>query len=274
MSFDPELCQKYVEMLIRHDELERAQLVLENVPAFYRLFPPNNLLQLKGELLAASITAHHYTTSVGDDIDELERKHPGLDEHITRYLDEHIRARLLRDKIKQLNEQGVTPHIVDMGPGHFILPRALLRAGYKFTYWDVGLNYGAKARTREMLKEVLSQYEGLKSPVIFLGLEIIEHLRHTEDLAIEAVGVCKRWPEFVMLSTPFCTYRVMQDDEDWRRTPLEHLRAYTPKEFQAEAHRIFPHYVWQLHIGEPANVEPMSLVGTRIDLVKPSTDTK
>lgn len=274
MSFNPELCQRYVEMLIRHDELERALLVLENVPAFYRMHPPQNLLQLKGEILCASVSAHHYTTSPGDDIDALEKLHPDLNDKVAYYLDAHIRARLAKDKVAALNAQGITPHIVDMGPGHFLLPRALLAAGFKFTYWDVGLNAQAKARSREFLKDVLSEEGAKETPTIFVGLEVIEHLRHTDDLAIEAVGVCKRWPEFVMLSTPYCTFRVMGEDEAWRKMPLEHIRAYTPKEFQQEAHRIFPHYVWEMHMASPPEREPMSLVGTRIDLVKTSNDTK
>lgn len=270
MGFDSLICQQYVEMLIRHDELERAIWVLENIPAEYRMNPPQNLLQLRGEIMAASVTAHHYTTSVGDDIDALNQKWEITDENLPPYLEAHLRMRLIRDRVNEFNKQGVTPHVIDFGPGQFLLPRALLAANFKFTYWDVGLNFPAKQWTREVLAPVLNQSAAKTNPTIFVGLEIIEHLRHEEDLAIEAVGLCGRWPEMVMLSTPFCTFRVMKDDEDWRVQPLEHLRAYTPKEFQAAAHRIFPHYAWQGYQAENPYTEPMSLVGTRIDLVKPS----
>ncbi len=267
--FNVELCQKYVESLIRHDELERALLVLNNVPAEFRMNPPKELLQLKGEILAASVTPFHYAHSEGDDIEKLEREHEITDENVANYLTSGpLRAKLLADFMKHANAAGGVPHIIDYGPGHFLLPRALMKAGYRFTYWDVGLNVKARQQTRELLSPVLNEKAGRTNPTIFLGLEVIEHLHNVEDLAVEAVKQCGRWPETVMLSTPYCTYRVMPDTEEWRTQPLEHLRAYTPKEFQAAALKIFPHYAFGFFTADPPNSQPMSLVGTRVDLVK------
>lgn len=275
MSFSPELCQQYVEMLVRHDELERALYVLDNIPADYRMNVPANLRKLRGDLLCAMVTPHHYTTSVGDDVEEFNDKHEITKENVSYYLETLLRTRLVRDQVKNYNDAGVTPHLIDFGPGHFLLPRALLSAGFKFTYWDVGLNHKAKQQTREELLPVLDAWASLRHPTIFLGLEVIEHLHNEMDLAVEAVGNCKRWPEMVMLSTPYCTYRVMKEDEEWRTMPLEHLRAYTPLEFGDKAAQIFPGYSWTLWTNSTdPHIEPMSLVGTRLDLVTPKTDNK
>ncbi len=264
MGWDPVLCQKYVEMLIRHDEMDRALLVLENIPAQYRMEPPDNLKQLKGDILAASFTSYRYSICEVDA--KCQEELP--DDMLIQFMDMHIRTRLLRDQVKMMNENGIAPHIVDFGPGPYHMPRALMKMGMDFTYWDLPLNHESKKKALPKLEPILNPDRGMKVATIFLGLEIIEHLHHEEDLAIEAIRNCGRWPEIVMLSTPYCTFRVLPDDLDWRKFQLQHLRAYTPEEFQRAAKRIFPPYVWSFHYHEKIGMDPMSLVGTRFDLVK------
>jgi hypothetical protein len=268
MSFDPILCQEYVETLIRHDELERALLVLDNIPAQYRMDPPDNLKQLRGDILAASVTPYRYTISMSDEVMKEDPK-----EKLEGFLDKTLRASIVRDQVRLMNDNGMVPHLVDYGPGPYLLPRALLAAGHKFTYWDLPLNHQARKRAHEILAPVLSPENAKTKATIFLALEVIEHLSNPGDLAVEAIRNCGRWPEMVMLSTPFCTFRVIPEEEEWRNWQLEHLRAYTPQEFQAVACRIFPPYVWNFEHVEGTN-EPMSLIGTRIDLVEAAKHTE
>lgn len=276
MSFDPDLCQKYVEMLVRHDEVERALWVLDNIPAHFRVNTPTNLLQLKGEIIANMATAHYYTVSDGDDVEKFHAKYPETQENLKGYCTELIRMRLVGEQVKVWNDAGIIPHIIDAGPGQYLLPKSLLANDLKFTYWDVGLNSTAKAQTREALKSVLDKDAAKTKSTIFVALEIIEHMPREEDLAVDALRLCGRWPEVVMLSTPYCSFKPLREDEDWRKQPLEHLRAYTPNEFTAAAKRVFPFYVWNMFMPkEPERPlsEPMSLVGRRFDLVEKPTHT-
>jgi hypothetical protein len=231
---------------------------------------PHNLRQLKGDILVASVTPYRYTISPADELAQGEIS----EDQLVSYLDQHIRTQILRDKVKLMNNNSIVPHIVDFGPGPYHMPRAMMKMGLKFTYWDLPLNQSARDKARPLLANVLSPDGAKTRPTIFLGLEVIEHLHNEEDLAIEALKNCGRWPEMVMLSTPFCTYRVIPEEEDWRKWQLEHLRAYTPQEFQASAQRIFPPYVWNLCVNDPTDAEPMSLIGTRIDLVEAAKHTE
>lgn len=263
MSFDVTLCQKYVESLLRHDELDRALMVLDNVPAFYRLHPPPELMRLRAEILKHSVTPLTYAKSTGDDFDYPEDK-------CAKLFGGYVRGQALIHYVKTLNNQGLKPHIVDYGPGPYLAPRTLKHLGLEFTYWDLAINEQAKSKFRPMIVDYLKE-DGFKCGFsIFLGLEVIEHLHNPIDLAVEAVKNCGgRYPEVVMLSTPFCTFDVIPESEDWRRADgLQHLRAYTPEEFIRAASHIFPGYDWELTNIAPKVLHPMSLVGARSGVFK------
>lgn len=251
MSFDPILCQKYVESLIQMDEVERALLVLDNVPAEYRDAPPENLFNLRREIQASLCTPHAYMSS-------------GLDakvmpEHAIPNLHHNLRGQLIEAEVKKYNAAGKIPHLVDVGPGEYWVPIALKQIGYRFTYWDVAFDTGTQAAAHPILNMRVARPLP-DQPRIFLALELIEHLPATSDLSVECLRHCGDWPERVHLSTPRYTYD--SREKDWRKPcGLPHLRAYTPTEFLAEARKLFPGYEWQIYSNRI-----MSLRGMRWDV--------
>lgn len=236
--FDPELCQKYVESLIENDEVERALLVLNNVPSFQRDNPPENLFVLKRQILSAICTPHAYLNSGLD-----SQVHP---ETAVSNLHLNVRGKLVEAEVRKYNEKGMIPHLVDVGPGEYWIPMALIQLGLRFTYWDIAMDPNTQAVAHPLIGTHRVSKAMPDQPEIFLALEIIEHLPHPMDLSVECLRHCRDWPERVHLSTPEYCYD--NKPKDWRRPcGLPHLRAYTPGEFLAEAKRIFPVYEWQVY---------------------------
>lgn len=254
MDFDIELCVKYVKSLIEHDEVERALLVLDNVPAYYRDNRPKELINLKQDILKALCTVHAYMDCDLDANVSLEKAKT--------VLKNTVRGVLLEGEVKRYNEQGLVPHIVDVGPGEYFAPIGLNYYGYQFTYKPVSLDRKARLAANEFLKHIPSE-RVINSPQIYLALEIIEHLPSTQDLVAEALRNCNEFPDRIHLSTPLYTYDT--NHPEWNKDcGLPHLRAYTPHEFIQESNRLFPGYDWQLY-----DDKIMSLRGLRRDRPDP-----
>lgn len=249
--FNVELCKQYVEELINNDEVERALLVLDNVPAYYRANLDPELEKLRTDILKALCTTHAYLTS-------------GLDSNVDETtaianLRYNLRGRLVEEEVKRLNSNGKMPHIVDVGPGEYWIPLGLKQLGYNFTYWDVAVD----ENTQKMAHPLLTNYRVPKvpdAPQIFVALEIIEHLPEPRDLATECLRHCGEFPEYIHLSTPHFCYDPAP--KEWRKPcGLPHLRAYTPTEFCEVAANIFSGYHWQIYTDRI-----ISLRGVRKDL--------
>ena len=251
--FDVAACKRHVESLVRHDELERALLVLDNVPAYYREHPLPELEDLKRDVLRAAWTTRLCVDATSDALLTPEQSLvcvKGL-----------LRGVILDSEVERSNALGEVPHIVDLGPGPYQMAFGLLGAGRKFTYWDLGVNFDARHEARAKLGDVLRAEPPEGSKIIFLALEVIEHMHEPRDIAIEALRSCGRYPDVVMMSTPYCTYHPIPMDQDWRTWNIEHLRAYTPREFQEAAAKVFPGYNWESFMLENKMEQPMSLIG-------------
>lgn len=249
--FDPLLCEKYVESLIQLDEVERALVVLNNIPAYFRDHVPDNLVRIKKDILSSLCTSHAYLCS---DLDSNVTEDKAL-----AILGHTLRGQLIEAEVSRYNKNGETPHIVDLGPGEYYVPIGLLKKGYQFSYWSVGLDRKAEAAARPLIESVLKNEK--KSPTIFLALEVIEHLPSTQDIVIECLRHCGAFPERIHLSTPCYTYD--ENEKEWRKPcGLPHLRAYTPKEFHEEVSKLFPGYQWIQGHGQI-----MSLRGSRLDKI-------
>lgn len=255
--FDVTLCEKYVESLIQHDEVERALMVLDNLPALLRDRPPMSLVKLRTDIVAALITTHAYMNS-------------GLDSNVREdsavaNLQYNVRGQMAEAEVRKYNAAGVTPHLVDVGPGEYWIPLGLKKLGLQFTYWDVAVDTNTQAVAHPLLKDYRFPKEKrthLKQPQIFLALEIIEHLPQPLDLATECLRHCGEWPERIHLSTPMYCYD--PSPKDWRKPcGLPHLRAYTPHEFHETAKRVFPGYEWQMYADRI-----LSLRGLRWDVAE------
>jgi predicted transcriptional regulator len=249
--FDPKKCVEYVESLVQMDEVERALLVLDNVPAEFRDKPTPEMVAIRSHILAALCTTHAYLSSNLDSTVQAE--------NAVANLEYNMRGVLIREEVRQYNEERKTPHLVDVGPGEYWIPLALKELGMQFTYWDVAIDQQTQRVAHPLLKDFRRERGPVDQPQIFLGLEIIEHLPEPRDLAVECLRHCQDWPQRIHLSTPCYTFD--PGEKDWRKPcGLPHLRANTPMEFGDAASRIFPGYQWQLYAGRI-----LSLRGIRKD---------
>lgn len=251
-AWDEDAVLKVVEMLVHSDEVERALLVLDNVPAIYRDQPTFRMVQMRRDILAAMTTPHAYMIGAYDPAlrpDDAKAQMQWL-----------LRGRLIEAEVRRYNKFNQVPHIVDVGPGEYIVPLGLKACGLKFTYKDIAMDL----KTQSAAKQFLADYQvepTQDQPRIFLANEIIEHLPEPRDLLVESHRHCARWPERVHISTPCYTFdgRI----KEWRKEGgLPHLRAYTPFEFQSEVRKLFPMYKWEFHLDLI-----MSLVGYREDKI-------
>lgn len=251
-SFDEDVICKFVETLVEGDEVERALLVLDNLPALYREHPPLKIQKLRQDILSAMVTAHAYLSC---DLDANVNEEQG--EALLKGL---LRGKLVLEEVTRYRKKGFHPEIVDVGPGEYFVPIGLSRLGFDFTYRAVAFDQRAAEAARSFTDRAAKQGDASKEKaLIFLALEVIEHIASPRELAVEALRHCGRWPDRVHLSTPCYTYDGRK--KEWRKPcGLPHLRAYTPQEFLSTARDIFPGYEWQFYHGQI-----MSLRGMRAD---------
>jgi len=217
-----------IEELVRADETERALWLCDNLPAYYRDNKPLEILNLKNEILRRIATPTFYAES---DIDAI------MDPTDIKQAKSMLRAIMVIDDVKALNNKGFKPNVIDMGPGQYWLPFVLKNAGCNFTYKAIYLCQKAHNNAMELIPEVFGEPK-IEQPSIFVACEVIEHLWHEADLKIEML---KRWTycDIVHISTPLYTFEF--NCQDWRKD-IGHLRAYTPQEFTQTVNKIFPEY--------------------------------
>jgi hypothetical protein len=231
-GFSENLFADMVEVYVQADEPERGLWVLDNLPSWYRDNPPPRLKKLKKEILSALITPRGYMQSNLDD-------HVRVGEAAKYTLEGLLRGKLIIEAVKKQNEKGITPHVIDMGPGEYFIPNGLKELGCSFTYEDIGMDQCTRAATQDLVRtKATHEY------TIFVANELIEHLASPLDMAIEAHTHSNRLDE-IHLSTPLYTFDTQY--KEWRKpNGLPHLRTYTPTEFIAAAVSVFPGYAWEL----------------------------
>jgi len=215
--FSPDLACDVVEQLIDADEVERALLLLDNMPAFYRDNPTPRMLEIRESLHRQLWTPAQY---VGI--------YSGL-----KLTDESVMASwALRYHLveKEVERLGPGTHIMELAPGAHILPAGLRLKGLEFTYESMSLD----AHTGDRALEV-------SGPVIFCAFELIEHSSNEWEIYQNYLKF-KRKADVVMLSTPLYTYGGGMNN--WRERELGHLRTYTPAEFHKIAAQMFSGYDW------------------------------
>lgn len=219
-----------IEGMILADEVERAFWMLDNPPAWYRDNPPERLKEIKQSLHQAMFTAVEYSQA------DREITEPG-----NGWLP---RGEILDEKIKALNDNGETPHLMELGSGSHWLTRGLAEHGRKFTYECRNLTNISQA--------IGGEYN------ILVAYELIEHLQNEDEL-YQAYLKFNKKAQYIFISTPLYTFAGGMDR--WRGQALGHLRAYTPKEFQKVVTGMFEGYDWIHHVNQDCT---QVLVGSRI----------
>ncbi len=227
-------------ILVTADEVERALVLLDNLPAYYRDNQPPEVIALRNEIMARIATPVSYVTiedSYGPDMD---------DRHDMKK--NSLRGAMICNDVKAWNDKGLTPHIVDFAPGEFWMPAMLHKAGLIFTYWPVLLNKGALNKLMEHYADIIQDQPTDLEPFIYAAFEIIEHLWRPEDIKSESLR-WKRQPDVVHISTPL--YSFDKECMNWRsRDLLGHLRAYSPNELHGILAKLFPEYQQMLQVSQ------------------------
>jgi hypothetical protein len=241
-----ELIQKYVQELVNHDEVDRALLVLDNVPAHLRDRPPKELTELRTNIMASLCTPSVYLEDERDSEVDINKAKA--------FLDTFLRGILIK---KELEKKDL--HIIDMGPGNYSVPLGLSHyPELKFSYQPLAMNNPAKSKAFFFIEPYLEENTKDK-PVLFIANEVIEHLPNPSDIAVNALAFAKKRPEYIHVSTPLYCYDPCP--KKYAKGSLPHLRAYTPDELHKEMLKMFPGYFWQLY-----ESPIMSIRGIRSDI--------
>lgn len=220
LFFNPEQFLDVVEQMINADEVERALWMLDNMPGYYRDNPPARALEIRDRLHKQFYTAVQYASEV-----------PGTEVNAETVLRAWpLRAELLANTIKRLNESGVTPNVMEFADGTGWLKVGLHEKGLKFSH--EGLSLGG-----EYLLADEFDFN------IFVAFEVIEHLADPWDIYRNYLKF-DRHADLVFLSTPL--YTINGGENYWQNRPLGHLRTYTPGEFQNVAERMFRGFKFEI----------------------------
>jgi hypothetical protein len=236
--FDIEIYLSVVEMLIMSDEVEKALLMLNNVPAYYRDNPTPRQIEIRESLHKVLFTPTQYASADVEgklcDPEELAKHWPG-------------RAQLLANRVKALNGNGIKPNIMELGPGTFWLPYALRANGLDFTY-----EYQALIR-QDLPFDKPPDEVGIN---ILVAYELVEHLSNEMEI-YQAYLKFGKQAKYIFLSTPLYTFS--GGIPNWRNQALGHLRTYTPKEMLALAQGMFQGFEWGMYTDQTIIVEGMRI---------------
>lgn len=229
--------------LVEQDETLRAiELLRNHVPAFDRDNKNHDLHNLEKLICSKIFTVQDYMRNKDDEIHN-PNVHKG-------YVDSYARGVVLRDRLRNANAEGITPHIIDMGPGEYWLPIGLNQYGFKFTYTAIGLHDGAHHTAKNLLEHLWVDRTVTDRPVWFVAYEIIEHLYSSNEIRTNYDRL-KTDADKVFLSTPMYTFN--EGNPQWKERGCPHLKAYTPSEFMMEAQHLFKGYNWTF-INDPVMV--------------------
>lgn len=250
--FDYKPWKEAADILVGADDPMRALQLLELVPGFERDHYPKELAEVKRNIFSKLATPTFYMSNPGD--------MNVTTENADQYVKGNLRGILIEQDVKEYNDKGIVPHLVDLGPGEYWLPIGLKALGHKFTYEDIGLCDKARNRALEILGTTYQDTDANHKPeaTIYVACEILEHLHCEQDIAVE----CMRRninPDIIHISTPRYSFDVRMTRKDWlEHGDLGHLRTYTPAEFVTVVTKMFAGYKWLMH-----NQPIMHLRGTK-----------
>ncbi len=208
--------------MIDADEIERAIILLDNLPAYYRDHIPNRAKDMHERLHKQTWTPVQYKELYDCNLDSMANYWPARAD---------ITANILRTEYAN----GSTPNLMEYAPGSFWLPYLLNKRGLAFTYQHIGLDGPPK-------ELAVPQPTGKELVNVFVAFEIIEHLSNHWEIYQNYLKLEKP-AKHVIMSTPLYTYAGGMNN--WQTRELGHLRAYTPREFLEIAAKMFKNRQWK-----------------------------
>ena len=236
--FDPHLACDVAEQMIEADEIERAFLLLDNFPAYYRQHPTDRMREIRCSLHRQLWTPVQYKNIYAgtEDLD------PDMGWA--------MRYHLVEQEVRAVEDRHV--HLTELAPGAFTLPKGLAKHGLIFTYEHQSVDDYDFAHPREAPRDAFN---------IFCAFELIEHLSNEWEIYQNYLKF-GRDADIVMISTPLFTYGGGMGN--WRARELGHLRTYSPNELHASVSAMFLGYSW-----ECATDDTIVLTGRKVNtLVK------
>lgn len=210
--------------LIEHDECLRALKLLDNLPAYYRDYPPKEIVQLKKLIRSKVFTVQDYA----------ENQHDAMrsEDWGKQCIEGTYRGQILHQIVKAYNDKNVHPHVVDYGPGEWAFPLGLKKLGCQFSYRDIGLSK-FQHQARDYLKDYYTTKD--RGPAVFIATEIIEHLKDVNEIRQEFDRIDAD-VDYIVTSTPTYSFMIQKK---WEKEGIGHLQAFTPAEFQQTITKMF-----------------------------------
>lgn len=228
-----------VSEYMKADDVDIALYILDNLPGYYRDHVPVEATELKRKIFENLMTVQDYVYSAEDiackaSLDSLVQYY----NHPSQY-----RFHVVANKIKELNEKDIIPHLTELGPGEYWLAYGMKMAGLKFTYWPIVLSKPCMARACELLGERVKLADPQQTE-IFVCLETVEHMWAPVEL-FHYYARYKCDAKYLFLSTP--KYTCFGGLPDWDTRTIAHLKTYTPAEFFKFITTYWPGYTWKHH---------------------------
>ncbi len=234
------------------DEIILAYHLLDNMPGYYRENYPERAKEIKALVNKNLMSIYDYANNE-DEFGEKQFEEARV--QLAR-MDSQPRGEVLVNKVRDLNRQGIEPHLFEVGPSNYFMPIGLAGGGCKFTYSD--LNFNSRAKEFIKSKNIINFADRKPDDYkMYLFCEIIEHLWRTED----AVDIYRKYhneADWFMLSTPRFTMGGGLDS--WKTRQLGHIRTWTPKEISTFATEKFPEFDWHIY-----STPMMVMVGDKIN---------
>ncbi len=243
--------------LVRADEVARALWLLDNLPAWYRDNAPDEVVQLKNEIMKRMATPSFYATDAGCELTV------NPDSHL--YMRNTLRGDLIVKDMKFLNKHNFFPKLFDLGPGEYWTPKLLIHEQVKFSYRPIYVNHPSHDQYRPTFHSVVIG-DSIDQPKILFACEIIEHLWHEDEIRYEMnrhLGMA----DIIHLSTPCYTFDFNCTDWKKEKKDLGHLRAYTPTEFFMTVQKMFPEYILSMWATDILHIRGVNKK-TSYDLIK------
>jgi hypothetical protein len=236
----PEWEKSYLDVadcLVRADEIERAMKILgEMLPAYYRDNPPPAIIAARDKVLQYAQNLEDYSTNPLDQDVSVSK---------SVWMFHNLRAKLILADVQKFNSQGITPNLLEFGPGEYWLPIGLKENKCQFKYKALGVHDTARAKAKDILGDMMVEAFD-SNPIMYISCEIIEHLWNVDEIRQNLVKLDVK-PKIIHVSTPKYTPHNGEPPRGWKGEAGGggHLRMYTPHEFQGVVRNLFPEYDWR-----------------------------
>jgi len=225
-----------IKEYMKADEVELAIYILNHLPSYYKDNPPVEFVELRRKIFEQVLTTQDY-------IYESEETPSKPDLYRYYKNPSQFRFTVVSEKVKQLNKDGIVPHITELGAGEFWLAYGMFMDGLAFTYYPICLNKDHFNRAKDLLGDRLVE-EAKDGYEMYICMETAEHLWNVQEI-YHYYARYKINAKYLAFSTP--KYTCFGGIPDWELKPIGHIRAWSPLEFHSFLNQYFTGFKWFMH---------------------------